>query len=89
MIKRLLCSSVLLSLMACSPSVPSSTTIDFPMPEALKNCKLIQLSVPEGTQGGSTKVNVVKCGNPSTTTTVQESCGKNCTRDVSTTIVEE
>jgi hypothetical protein len=86
MIKSILCLIVVLFLSACD-SAPGARALTMPpVPEELEGCKAFKLKVSE--DGITQSMYVLRC-KKQTTTTTQESCGKNCTKNISTTVAEE
>lgn len=70
-----------LCLAACNPAPPVEKP--YPLPDAMKHCKVYKL------YDGEKEIRVVYCPKVPTITSYTESCGKNCVRTVTTSVVHE
>jgi hypothetical protein len=75
----------LLLLISCGDKEHIEKTYKYSLPNELQNCKIYYLSPGDFGQD----MTVIYCPNAITTTSYKKSCGKNCRRTVSNTIIDK
>lgn len=80
-----LASLCLAGLVACDTNVtPEDKTNVYVLPDDLKDCKISTIK-----SKFENDLTITRCPLSATTTTYDESCGKNCTRTVNNAVVDE
>ena len=85
-LKSVLLASCVLVFSGCSDSnyLPEKKTRKYVLDETLKDCSITEIK--SSTEDNLT---IVRCPLSNTTTHYTENCGKNCTRNVSNTVIDE
>lgn len=74
---------VLLFLVSCGDKNTVERTSDYVLPAGLADCRIYKMSDDYGNS-----MKVVRCPKSDTTTSYSETCGKNCNKTVSNSVVE-